>query len=237
MASRARETLGVYGGTSVTSCRTTTGGTSVLSSSSHPKAPNPAEPAGRPVRRDARRNREKLIAVAQAAFAAAEGPVSLEGIARQAGVGIGTLYRHFPTREDLAEAVYASELAAVEASAPDLLGKHPADIALRAWIGRYATFVATKRGMVDTLRAAVASGRIAAPSRERLAATITMILEQGAATGTLRKDVDPDDVTTLLLGVFAVIVDGAPQERTDRLLDLVVDAVRLAPRTATSTGH
>jgi AcrR family transcriptional regulator len=178
------------------------------------------------VRRDARRNRDKLIAAAQAAFAAAEGPVSLEAIARQAGVGIGTLYRHFPTREDLVDAVYASELDAVTASAPALLDQHPADIALRAWIGRYATFIATKRGMMDTLRTAVAAGRIAAPSRERLAATIATILGQGAATGTLRADVDPDDVTTLLIGVFAAVIDGAPQERTDRLLDLLVDAVR-----------
>ncbi|CAM5255945.1 TetR/AcrR family transcriptional regulator [Streptomyces griseomycini] len=197
-----------------------------MSSSSRPQTPDPAERAGRPVRRDARRNRDKLIAVAQAAFAAAEGPVSLEGIARRAGVGIGTLYRHFPTREDLVDAVYASELDAVTASAPDLLDRHPADIALRAWIGRYATFVATKRGMMDTLRTAVASGRIAAPSRERVAATIATILDQGAATGALRTDVDPDDVTTLLVGVFAAIIDGAPQERTDRLLDLLVDAVR-----------
>ena len=182
--------------------------------------------AGRPVRRDARHNRAKLIAVAQAAFAAAEGPVSLEGIARQAGVGIGTLYRHFPTREDLVDAVYASELEAVTASAPGLLDRHPADVALRAWIGRYATFVATKRGMMDTLRTAYASGRIAAPSREGVSATIATILEQGAATGTLRADVDADDVTTLLVGVFAAIIDGAPQERTDRLLDLLMDAVR-----------
>ncbi|MFI1004171.1 TetR/AcrR family transcriptional regulator [Streptomyces galbus] len=190
---------------------------------------DPAVPPGRPVRRDARRNREKLIAVAQAAFAAAEGPVSLEAVARTAGVGIGTLYRHFPTREDLVDAVYASELDAVTASAPELLEEHPADIALRAWTGRYAAFVATKRGMMDTLRTALASGRIAAPSRERVTATIGTILERGAAAGTLRADVDPDDVATLLLGVFAAIMDGAPQERTDRLLDLLVDALRPRP--------
>ncbi|MFF9158626.1 TetR/AcrR family transcriptional regulator [Streptomyces longwoodensis] len=194
--------------------------------SAGPSGPNPADPPGRPVRRDARRNREKLIAVAQAAFAAAEGPVPLEAIAREAGVGIGTLYRHFPTREDLVDAVYASELDAVTASAPGLLDQHPADVALRAWTGRYAAFVATKRGMMDTLRTALASGRIAAPSRERVTTTIGTILERGAATGTLRADVDPDDVATLLIGVFAAIMDGAPRERTDRLLDLLVDALR-----------
>lgn len=143
---------------------------------SHRQNPDPAEPAGRPVRRDARRNRDKLVAVT--------------------------------------------------ARAPDLLARHPADVALRAWIGRYATFVATKRGMMDTLRTAFASGPFAAPSRERVTATIAVILEQGAAKGALRADVDADDVTTLLLGVFAAVIDGAPRERTERLLDLIVDAVR-----------
>ncbi|MGC9382611.1 TetR/AcrR family transcriptional regulator [Streptomyces sp. MH13] len=197
-----------------------------MSSSSRPHTPGPADPDGRPVRRDARRNRDKLIAVAKAAFAHTEGPVSLEGIARQAGVGIGTLYRHFPTREDLVEAVYASELDAVTASAPALLDRHPADVALRAWIGRYAAFIATKRGMMDTLLTAFASGRIAAPSRERVTTTIAAILERGAAAGTLRADVNPDDVATLLIGVFPAIIEGASQERTDRLLDLIVDVVR-----------
>jgi AcrR family transcriptional regulator len=198
----------------------------LLASSHSQTPPDPDDPAGRPIRRDARRNRDKLIATAQAAFAAAEGPVSLEAIARRAGVGIGTLYRHFPTREDLVDAVYATELDTVTASVPTLLGRHPADVALRAWMGRYAEFVATKRGMMETLRAGFASGRIAAPSRDRVTATIATILEQGAAAGTLRADVDPDDVTTLLVGVFAAISEGAPHERTDRLLDLLVDALR-----------
>jgi len=191
--------------------------------------PDPAGPVGRPARRDARRNRAKLIAVAQSAFAAAEGPVSLEAIAREAGVGIGTLYRHFPTREDLVDAIYATELDAAAASVPVLLGQHPANVALRTWMGRYATFVATKRGMGDTLRAGFASGRIAPPSRERVTAAIATFLACGAAAGTLRADVDPDDVTTMLLGVFLAITDGASQERTDRLLDLLTDA--LSPRT------
>ncbi|MEV1174747.1 TetR/AcrR family transcriptional regulator [Nonomuraea sp. NPDC049784] len=157
----------------------------------------------------------------------------LEAIARQAGVGIGTLYRHFPTRESLVDAVYAAELDDVTASVPTLLEQHPADVALRAWMGRYATFVATKRGMMETLRAGFASGRIAAPSRERVTSTIATILEQGVAAGTLRADVHPDDVTTMLVGVFLAITAGAPQEQTDRLLDLLTDAVR--PRTSAGT--
>ncbi|MFC3997657.1 TetR/AcrR family transcriptional regulator [Nocardiopsis sediminis] len=188
-------------------------------------APAP-DAAGRPVRRDARRNRENLIAAARDAFAAADGPVALEAIARRAGVGIGTLYRHFPTREELVAAVYASELDDVAASVPVLLDRHPADVALRAWIGRYATFAATKRGMQDTLRAGFASGAIAPPSRERVTAGIAAFLERGAAEGTLRADVDPDDVATLLVGVLFAIMAGDAQGRTDRLLDLITDALR-----------
>jgi len=184
----------------------------------------PASPP--PVRRDARRNRDRLIATAQAAFAAADGPVALETIARQAGVGIGTLYRHFPTREDLVDAVYAAELDDVAASVPALLDRHPADVALRAWMGRYADFVATKRGMMETLRAGFTSGRIAPPSRERVTAAVATILARGATAGVLRADVDPADVTALLIGVFFAIIDGAPREQTDRLLDLLVDALR-----------
>ncbi|MEV5560280.1 TetR/AcrR family transcriptional regulator [Nonomuraea wenchangensis] len=194
--------------------------------------PDPPGPAQRPGRRDARRNRDKLIATAQAAFAAADGPVALETIARQAGVGIGTLYRHFPTREDLVDAVYAAELETVTTSVSALLGRHPADVALRTWLGRYAAFVTTKRGMMDTLRAGYASGRIAPPSRERVTTTIATILRDGAAQGTLRGDVDAEDVTTLLIGVFLAITDGAPQEQTDRLLDLITDALRPRPGTA-----
>ncbi|MFD7638864.1 TetR/AcrR family transcriptional regulator, partial [Streptomyces sp. NPDC059873] len=147
--------------------------------------------AERPVRADARRNREKLLTVARAAFAAADDTVALESVAREAGVGIGTLYRHFPTREALVEAVYAAELDAVATSAPGLLDELPPEAALRAWMDRYAGFVATKRGMIDTLRTGWASGRIATPTtRERVTAAIGTILAEGARTGSLRADVD-----------------------------------------------
>jgi AcrR family transcriptional regulator len=173
------------------------------------------------------RNREKLLAAARAAFTGADA-VSLEAVARAAGVGIGTLYRHFPTRETLVEAVYAAELDDVTALAPALLGELPPEAALRAWMDRYAAFVAAKRGMIDTLRAGWASGRMAAPTtRERITAAIGVILAEGARTGSLRADVPADDVTVLLLGVFLSGAAGESQERTGRLLDLVMDAVRV----------
>jgi AcrR family transcriptional regulator len=184
----------------------------------------------RPVRAHARRNREKLIAVARAAFATAEGPVSLEGIARQAEVGIGTLYRHFPTREALVEAVYGAELDDVTASAATLLDELPPEAALRAWMDRYAAFVSTKRGLMDTLRAGWASGRIATPTtRERITAAIATILASGARAGSLRGDVDPDDVTAMLVGVLVSAGAGESPAQQGRLLDLVVDALRPRP--------
>ena len=188
--------------------------------------PSP-EPA-RPVRSDARRNRDKLLAVARAAFATADGTVALEAVAREAGVGIGTLYRHFPTREALVEAVYAAELDDVTDSAPALLDALAPEEALRAWMDRYAAFVATKRGMADILRASVASGRIATPAtRQRITAAIGAILDAGAQAGTLRADAAPEDVTLLLLGTFLSTADERDPERTGRMLDLIVDALRV----------
>nr|WP_245997616.1 TetR/AcrR family transcriptional regulator [Streptomyces armeniacus] len=154
----------------------------------------------------------------------------MENIARAAGVGIGTLYRHFPTREALVEAVYAAELDDVTDSAPALLDRHPPEEALRAWMDRYAAFVATKRGMADTLRTGWASGRIPTPAtRERLSAAIGTILSAGARTGTLREDVDPQDVTGMLLGVFLSTAATNTPEQTGRMLDLLTDGLRRRP--------
>jgi len=192
-------------------------------------AAGPPTCADPPLRADARRNREKLVAVARAAFAAADGTIALEAIAREAGVGIGTLYRHFPTREALVEAVYAAELDDVATSAPALLAEFPPEVALRAWMDRYAAFVATKRGMIDTLRTGWASGRIAtATTRDRLSAAIATILAEGRRTGSLRADVTAEDVTTMLLGVFLSTAASNTPEQTARQLNLVLDALRPA---------
>ncbi|WP_407915956.1 TetR/AcrR family transcriptional regulator [Kitasatospora sp. NE20-6] len=178
------------------------------------------------MRADARRNRDRLVAVARASFTAADDTVPLENIAREAGVGIGTLYRHFPTREALVEAVYAVELTEVTTSAHGLLAELPPEEALRAWMGRYARFAVAKHGMIDTLRTGWAAGRITPPTRERITAEIATILAAGAKAGSLRGDVDPADVTAMLLGVaLSTAADGATG-RTARLLDLVVDALQ-----------
>src|ERR1700761_2304395 len=164
-------------------------------------------------RSDAQRNRERLLAAATDAFREADEQVSLEGVAKRAGVGIGTLYRHFPTREDLVEAVYLSELDRLLASAPKLLAAAPPDRALRAWMDRFAAWVEGKQGMTETLRGMFAGGAIVRSAmQERLAATIEQFLEAGAAAGVLRDDVEASDVLRSLIGL--VTVGGASPERS-----------------------
>ncbi|MCD2196374.1 TetR/AcrR family transcriptional regulator [Actinomycetospora endophytica] len=179
-----------------------------------------------PLRADARRNRDALLRAAAAGFAAGDDP-TLEKIARDAGVGIGTLYRHFPTREVLVEAVYRTELTTLCESVHGLLREHePAD-ALRAWMDRYAEFVTTKRGMADTFRAMVADGTVAAAqTRESIDDAVGTILRAGAADGSLRADVEADDVVTVLVGVFVATGVSDDRARIGRLLDLVLGGLR-----------
>ncbi|GGW99216.1 TetR family transcriptional regulator [Streptomyces malachitofuscus] len=185
----------------------------------------------RPARADARRNRDRLLAAAREAFSATPDAVPLDAIARAAGVGIGTLYRHFPTREALVEALYAAELDEVVAGAQALLAELEPAAALRAWMTRYAEFFRIKRGMSETLRAGWASGSIATPAtRERITATIAEMLRRGAEAGSLRSDIEPDDVTMMLLGIFLSTTAIDAPERVDPLLDLLVDALRPVPR-------
>lgn len=200
--------------------------------------PNPAPSGGktdRPARADARRNRERLLAAARTAFTRDDTTVALEAIAREAGVGIGTLYRHFPTREALVEAVYSAELDAVTDAVEPLLGELPPQDALRAWMNRYADLVTTKRAMAGSLTLAPAFGRgVTANTRERLTAAVASFLDAGSRTGTLRGDVPADDVITMLLGVFLSTASGDRADRVGRLLDLVVAALR--PYEDTGTG-
>ena len=181
----------------------------------------------RPLRADAQRNRERLLDAAVRAFAQ-EGPdVTLDAIAKDAGVGIGTLYRHFPTREALVEAAYRNELARLCDAVPGLLADLPPDQAMRMWMDRFVDYMTTKRDMADALRAVIASGgNPYSESRDRLLAAITALLEAGAAAGTLRSDVEPGDVLTSLSGVSMAAAAPAQRDRAGRVLDLLMDGLR-----------
>jgi AcrR family transcriptional regulator len=176
------------------------------------------------MRADAHRNRERLVEIATAAFAAADGTsVSLEAIAREAGVGIGTLYRHFPSREALVEAVYRTELAEVSASAGELLEHHPPIVALRHWMNRYADFVAAKQGMAESLSAMFASGAVApGDTRTSILGAVETLLKAGVADGSLRADVAADDVVSSLIGIA---IASHSTEQANRMRALLVDGL------------
>lgn len=176
------------------------------------------------LRSDARRNRDLLLSTAAKAFAASDGEVSLQAIARDAGVGIGTLYRHFPTREALVEAVYRAELTELSASAASILAKTACPVvALRRWIERYTAFVSTKQGMAETLRAVFESGVMERnETRASLVGAVEMLLRAGADDESLRQDIQPDDVVSSLLGISLA---SSSSEQTQRMIDLLVDGL------------
>ena len=188
--------------------------------------PDPLPP--RRPRADAERNRLRLLEAARAAFTTGTESVTLDQIARDAGVGIGTLYRHFPTREALVEALYRQELAELCARAGELLRALPPEAALRAWMDQFAEFVAAKREMADAIRAVFASGAVSVPqARAEMAAALAAILSAGAADGTLRGDVRAEDVVALILGSFTATSVAGGKEQLTRMFDLLLDAVRV----------
>jgi len=186
-----------------------------------------SETGDRSVRADARRNYDRLLAVAVHAFATDGADITLEGIAKTAGVGIGTLYRHFPTREALVEAAYRRELADLCDAVPGLLQSLPPDEATRAWMDHFIDYMTTKHYMAEALRAVIASGGDPfAESRGRLISAITALLNAGVAAGTLRTDVEPNDVLVALSGVSLAAGEPTQREQAGRLLDLLVEGLR-----------
>jgi AcrR family transcriptional regulator len=174
------------------------------------------------LRADARRNREKLLAAAVAAFAESGTDASLEAIAKRAGVGIGTLYRHFPTREALVEAAYLNELDRLTGSAGELLAAMAPDAALAEWMDRFATYAEAKRGMKAALQVAAARSDLFANARRQQLDAIGKLLDAGVAAGSIRADVDADDVLRAMGAVWQV--DDPEQAR--KLLRLLMDGLR-----------
>ena len=183
----------------------------------------PEKPA-KPGRADARENRERLIAVAREALR--ESPdASLNSIAKRAGVGAGTLYRHFPNRESLVFTVYQDEVERVSAKVPELLAAHPPVEALRAWFELLSERIRTKHGLGEALRSPEAEKAIA----ESYAPVITAIgelLAAGEAAGELKAGLDPGDVLLLMSFLWRTADDEAGRAQADRTLDLVLAGLR-----------
>jgi AcrR family transcriptional regulator len=174
------------------------------------------------LRSDAQRNRDDILAAAVRAFTK-DANASLEGIARAAGVGIGTLYRHYPTREALVEAAYRNEIKKLCDAAPALLEKHRPDIALARFLDRFIDDMLTKRGMIEALLAVIAAGGKTHlnQSLAMIAAAVAPIIEAGKAEGVLRDDVTVDDFITVK-GAVAFL----GPEKGRRLAAILLDGLR-----------
>ena len=182
---------------------------------------------GRKPRADAVRNRERVLEAAKAVFSQGGAEASLEAVARRAGVGIGTLYRHFPTREALFEAVYRREVEQLVELARELDGKVPPAEALRCWLRAGVEFMATKKGMAAALALVVhSSSELVAYSLDQLTGAIGELLQRAAIAGEIRTDLDPEDLLRMLVGICYAQDGPGWQTKVLRLVDVLVDGLR-----------
>lgn len=178
-------------------------------------------------RADACRNRDRLLEVASAAFARHGVEASLEGIARDAGVGIGTLYRHFPSRDALMEAVYRHNLDQLLADAAELLETKPPVEALDEWMQRFVAYVATKKGLAAHLKTVVAADSdLFTTTHDRLNAAVGRMVDAGVRSGGIRPDADPEDLIRALAGVCMTSDLPGSNEQVCRISRLLMDGLR-----------
>ena len=177
---------------------------------------------------DAARNHERLLQAAKTVFSAGGPDASLEAVAREAGLGIGTLYRHFPTREALFEAVYRREVEQLADFAAQLNAQEAEPMqALRRWLGANVEFVATKKGMSTALAIAMTSGsELAAYSYGRLSAASQSLLDRAVAAGEIRADIGAGDLLRALVGMCLLHDQPGWKESVLRLLDVFLDGLR-----------
>jgi AcrR family transcriptional regulator len=178
-------------------------------------------------RADSARNRQLLIDAAKAGFSEVGLNVSLEEIARRAGVGIGTLYRHFPSREAVMEAVYRREVQQLVDAVPRLLETSPAGEALHQWMHLFVNYIATKRLIAPSLGAAIgrASTGQATPA-ELITQAISTLVKSAVRSGHVRKDIDPSDLLRALVGVSYGNPDPGWEASARRLIDILMDGLR-----------
>ena len=182
----------------------------------------------RKLRADGVRNRERLVEAAKAGFADVGPEVSLEEIARRAGVGIGTLYRHFPTRDAIVEAVYRREVQQLADAATRLLGSLSPGKALHEWMGLFVDYIAAKKVIAPAL-GSIAGGvsELYASSGAMLTDAMTRLVERARTSGDIRANVEPADVLRGLIGLTYGNADPAWEASARRLIDILMDGLRL----------
>jgi AcrR family transcriptional regulator len=182
----------------------------------------------RPLRADARRNRDRVIEVAKAMFSDGGADTSLEAIAKGAGVGIGTLYRHFPTRDALIESVYRNETQNLAQAARRFAETLPPVEALRAWLRLFVDHIATKQVMSPALASMVGGpSELYAESGAMVKTAIALLVDRAVASGTIRLDIDPLDLLRALAGVAGISSAPGWEESAKRLVDILIAGVRI----------
>ena len=185
--------------------------------------------APRKPRVDALRNRERLLEVAKEAFTRSGAEASLDDIAKQAGVGPGTLYRHFPTRDALLEAVYRNEVAKLAGAAQQFAESMPPLEALRAWMLLFVDYIAAKHIIAPALNSMVGGpSRLYEGSRELIQGTMEELVERAMASGDLRSDLEPFDLLRPLIGVAFVPTGRDWQPSARRLVDILIAGSRIS---------
>ncbi len=186
-------------------------------------------------RSDSARNRQLLIDAAKTSFSEVGLNVSLEEIARRASVGIGTLYRHFPTREAVVEAVYRREVEHLAQAVSQLLETAPAGEALHQWMHLFVDYIATKRIIAPSLAAAAArKSSLHSTSAELITGAISTLVKRAIASGDVRKDIDPSDLLRALIGVSYSNPDAGWEASARRLIDILMDGLRRQGRRKSS---
>jgi AcrR family transcriptional regulator len=186
-----------------------------------------SQPTVRRPRRDARKNRDRILEVAKAAFTRSGADASLDDIAKQAGVGPGTLYRHFPTRDALIEAVYHTEVEKLAAAQRELSANLPPIEALRAWMRLFVDYIATKQIIAPALKSVVGGpSRLYDSSRVQISGAINALVESAMKSGEIRNDLEPFDLLRALIGVSNVAIGPDWKQSARRLVDILIAGSR-----------
>ena len=188
-----------------------------------------SQPVLRKPRTDAQQNRERILEVAKEAFTRCGADASLDEIAKQADVGPGTLYRHFPTRDALIEAVYHTEVEKLAAAQRELSAKLPPVEALRAWMMLFVDYIAAKHIIAPALNSVVGGPtRLYESSRSMVSGAIDALVKRAIKSGEIRKDLEPFDLLRALIGVSNVATGPEWQQSAKRLVDILITGSRLA---------